>query len=307
MLDILKVVSKAVGKSGGTFSHLCIDNGTVEANNGRISIVAQVPDLEGITATVPADKFINAVKACKGTPEVKTTDATLMVKSGAFSARIPLNHGDFPRMSYDEGEVTSLPPGVVDKLAIAQSFATSPAFNGVLLRNERICGVAESGAIAIAGASVPHDIVIPIDTVADIVSIKDQPSAIRVSDNYAVIEYASFKLRTALVDKKWPDLDKFLSFDASALSPITDELRDAVSTVIPFTDKNKEVAFTGDAVTGGDAVVDGIAMPESVFNGEWLSTAMKHTNRMHITDAHIAQFAGDGIVAVLAGKARKGA
>jgi len=310
MLDTLKVLNKAVNKNGGIFAHLCIDDGYVEANNGRISILAAVPELKGITATVPADKFISAVKACKGDTDIKTTDASLIVKSGSFSARIPLSKSDFPRMAYTNGQRVPVPDKFTDTLAIAQSFATSDQFNGVLLRGSKICSIRPEGAIALDGALVPTDIVLPIDTVADVVAIKDQPVDMLVSDTHAVISYHSFQLRTALIDRKWPDADSVLGFDVTTLEAITDATREALTTVVPFIGQDKRVTFTGEALTGGEATVEGIDIEASSFNGEYLSNVFKHADAMQIvTNAAghtVCEFAGDGIVGALAGMRYKG-
>jgi DNA polymerase III sliding clamp (beta) subunit (PCNA family) len=304
MKDLLKVLNKAVNKLGGIFSHLCIDDGTVEANNGRISIVASIPELAKIKATVPADKFIAAIRACSDDIAIKTTKSFLTIKSGTFSARIGLNTQEFPRMDYSGGEAVTVPDAFVNALNIAQSFVTSDIFDGVLLRGGGIYGMSNSGAIMVDGSTVPHDVVLPIDTVADIISIKEQPTTLHVAKEYVIVEYASFKLRSALVDKKWPDADQFMTFDREALAPITDELRKAVDTVLPFADSTKRVVFTGEALTCGEASVDGLDIPESAFNGEELANVLKHATSINVLadGTTMAQFIGPGVVGVQAGQ-----
>lgn len=305
MLDTLKILNRAVNKNGGIFASLCIDDGYVEANNGRISILAAVPELDGITATVPADKFISAVRACKGVMEIKTTDSSLIIKAGSFSARIPLNKSTFPRMDYSVGQRVDVPAMFVDKLATVQSFTTSPDFNGVLLRGDHIYGIRPEGAVALDGTTVPCDIVLPIDTVTDLIAIKEQPVDMRVSDSHAIISYDLFQVRTALIERKWPDTGNYLSFDTDGMTPVTDALREALTTVLPFIDNSKRVTFTGDELVGGEATMEDINMPQSSFNGEYLATVLKHSTALRITknqQGHtVVEFIGDGIVGVMAG------
>jgi len=308
MLDTLKILNRATAKQG-IFAHLCIDDGYAEANNGRISIRAAIPELKGITATVAADKFISAVKACKGAMEIKTTESSLLVKSGAFSARIALNKADFPRMTYSEGTPVALPPDFVEKLAIAQAFATSEAFNGILLRGKRIYSIRQEGAVAIDGIDVANDVVLPIDTVSDIVSIREAPVDMATTGTHAVLVYQNFWLRTQVIDKKWPDAESVLSFDHDALSHVSQELREALDTVMPFVDREKRVTFTGEAIKGGEATVNGITLPRSSFNGEYLTTALKYADSINITTVqgnHAGvQFTGKDLVGTMVGLVTK--
>jgi hypothetical protein len=303
MKDLLKIVNRAVKKKGGVFANIRITDGVAEANNGRIAIRATVPELAGITATVPGDKLMAALNACKGTISVKTTAASLMVKSGSFSARIPLVTVDLPEADYAVGEPVDLPQGFPSKLSTAATFA-SEDFDGVLLRDSGIYGLSEGAFVAIDGAPVPGDVVLPLETVADIAAIKEQPTAMRVSDNFAVLDYASFQLRTQLVDKRWPDVDKFLQFDPGTVPAIGEDALEAVKSVLPFADHTKRVTFLDGAVLCGEAEVKGVDVTDGAFSGELLQKALTVATGFEVAveDGFTrARFMGDGLRGVLAG------
>ena len=308
MKDLLKVVNRAVKKNGGVFSYMRIDDGTVEANNGRIAIRATVPELDGVTATVPGAKLVAAVNACKGDIHVHTTNANLMVKSGSFSARIPLLVNDVPASDYDEGTPVTVPGDLPVKLATAAGFA-SEQFNGVLLRGSGIYGVSANAFIELAGEAVDGDVVIPLDTVADLAAIKELPTGMRVTDNAVIFDYASFQLRSQKVDKHWPDVSPFLTFDEDAVPTVPDGCLEAVTSVLPFADPSGQVTFTDGSVTCGEATVDDIDVADGTFVGDTLRKALSLSTGFGVyregdNAEHIrARFIGDGVRGVLAGRA----
>lgn len=311
MLDLLKIVLRATQKGGGILSNVKIADGTVDASNGRISVRATVPELDGITAVVSAERLVKAVAACKGAPEVKTTATNLIVKSGGssahrFSARIPLNATDFPEADYDSGQGVGVPAGFLDNLAAAVAF-TSEDFKGVLLRGEQIIGVSRNAMIAMDGTPVPHDVVLPLETVKDLLAAKEPPTAMRVGEGHATFDYPSFQLRTQLNGNIWPNVAPLLDWDADKMGALPTDWAEAVRTVAPF---GKTVIFTGDAATAGpegsEATVEGVTVPASGFVTDTLLAALGHAERFAVAARDgggepLMRFAGAECRGVLAG------
>ena len=71
--------------------------GRIQGQNGWLAIDAPCPELAGIEATVPAERFLKAVDACDGEPKLSLTDTSMTVSRKGFKARIPLlPHDSFP-------------------------------------------------------------------------------------------------------------------------------------------------------------------------------------------------------------------
>ena len=105
MIETLNIVKGAVANKAivPVLTHFHIYDGRVQGSNGKLCIDAPLPELSALELTVPAVKFMQAVKACKGTPKLNVTPTgRLSVSSSTFRALLPLLPAEsFPRSRPD--------------------------------------------------------------------------------------------------------------------------------------------------------------------------------------------------------------
>ncbi|QIQ60758.1 putative replicative clamp [Stenotrophomonas phage BUCT627] len=213
MIDELKFVQGAVGKTDmlAQMTHFCIENRQIRATNGRITIGA--PIACDLTVKPKADKFVAAITQAEGTVSLTVNQAgKLVVKSGRMNVRIDCLTEDFHYPRPDgiarqiDGQglrkaLDTLRPLVAERRA-PQEWA-----KGVLLR----------GASAFAtnghavgqywiGTEFPGEVVIPLDTVAEILRIKEAPKHVQIDNSSMTFHYEGMKwVRTALLAARWPE------------------------------------------------------------------------------------------------------
>lgn len=302
MIDLLKIVNKATTtKSTAVMSHFRIVDGAVTATNGAITINAEVAELDGINATVPAAQFLTAIAACKDEPQITTTDKSMMVKAGSFKARLPRSFEPFPDPDWN-GEEDTVPPDFSKKLGTAAKFIGG-RYTGVLIKNGYAYATDNASMVRVElDGFIDSDFTLPEEAVKLLTTINEQPVAASVAENYAVIEYASFKIRCSTLALEWPDVDKYIQFTAESLDPIPDGLSDAVKTVTQFLSKSDapRVTFRDGAVYAGGAEIGGFDLPDVVMGADAANVLLSIMDKADFSVSPM-RFAGHEIVGVCAG------
>ncbi len=213
MLDELKFVQGAVGKTDmvAQMTHFCIENRQIRATNGRITIGA--PIACDLTVRPKADKFVAAITQAEGTVSLTVNQASkLVVKSGKMNVRIDCLNEDF---YYPRPEGIARPIDgeglrkALDTLRplVAERRAPQEWAKGVLLRGGS--AFATNGHAVgqyWIGGDFPAEVVIPQDTVTELLRIKAAPLHVQIDKNSMTFHFEGQKwIRTVLLAAHWPD------------------------------------------------------------------------------------------------------
>jgi DNA polymerase III sliding clamp (beta) subunit (PCNA family) len=302
MLDLLKTMHKIISKKSITpiLSHAYINDGEVTMMNDALSIKAHFEEFTGITATVQADRFVAAVIACNGNPQIKASDKTLTLRSGKFSARLPLNNDPYPSTEWG-GKFAKLTEDFPAKLKMAKAFMGG-RFAGVLLKDSACYATNNNAMVKIALPNMAcTDISLPAVAVDFIVGLNEQPTRFKMSKNYIILEYPGFSLRSRLLDLVWPDVAQFFEFEPATLPDVPDGFSDAVATVAGFTLDNS-IAVSDGTVIGGEAEIAGFnEIADFTMMAKTLIALLGCTTKADFTQSPF-RFSGDGVLGVCAEK-----
>lgn len=232
MLDELKFVMGAVGKTDmvSAMTHFCIEAGQVRATNGRIAIGSPIAcDLD---IRPKADQMVAAIAHCEDTITLNMTAAGfLRVKSGRFAVSVPCSPDPhhYPR---PEGLASPL-DGVKlrEALAVLKPFmadrrAPQDYAKGVGLRGKS--AFATNGHAVgeyWIGSAFPRDVIIPYDTVIELLRVKDAPKYMQIDDRSITFHYERGRwIRTALIAAKFPDVSALFEKVEGNWKPMGEEV-----------------------------------------------------------------------------------
>lgn len=267
MRDILNRVRGAVSTKDlvPVLTHFAFRDGTVAGFDGRLYIQAPLPKgLRKLACTVDAVKFLAAVDACGGEPQLAAADGKLKVSRGNFAATLPT------------GALDQFVPAMPDAPAGAKRLPLLPALQRLLpfigedASRPWACGVLFSGARAYATTNVvlvrtklrqglpgKGDCNLPRFAVEELLRIGEEPCGIGRSDHSLTFHYADGSwLRTTLFDTAWPKPPEELLKPGHEAWPVAPDLALAVAQVQPFCPdpKNPIIVFDGDTVRTLDGV-----------------------------------------------------
>ena len=303
MLQTLKLVRGAVADKDTVpeLTHFFIYQGRIQGANSRMAIDAPLPELAGMSLTVPADRFIKAVDLMQSEPAVTVTDTNVIMKHGAFSVRLPILQNDaYPRTTPnpvewepDEDELLPLlkrlrpfiatdanqvwPLGVwIDDKGYA--YATN---NVTMLRDK--CGL-------LVGTG--HSINLPAFAIDELLHIAKEPVSFGVTDGAITFYFEDTTwLRTQLISVPWPvqTLDKLYGdSNYKKMAAIPESLASAVAMILPICPNAgfPVVMFKDGAVCTEDgetqATVEGFKLPDAMFNGNILKLVVEYATHLRV-------------------------
>lgn len=298
MLETLRFVRGAVSSKDlvPVLTHFCIKDGCVEGQDGRLVIRAPCPEIEGVSAVVPADKFLRAVDHCDGDPTITITDNTMRLKRGKFSARLQLmNVEEYPAADvfdpHSEGDSRSF--SLIQKiLGVMKDFvskdASRPWSCSVFFKDGKAYA---TNNVILVRADIPWDappLVVPSFCVEEIVRIGKPPVSISWGDNALRIGYGGgWWLQSRMVDGTWPSIEHFDNIidGSEGFIDITGEMRTALEKLRPFVPDAKmpiiELGPTGMSTQEGlsHAEVDVGVLPVAVFRAEALQMVFDYATQ----------------------------
>lgn len=245
MLDELKFVQGAVGKTDmvAQMTHFCIENRQIRATNGRIAIGS--PIACDLNIKPKAAQMVAAIAQCEDTISLHmTTAGFLRVKSGGFSVSVPCTPDEY---HYPRPEGVAAPIDGANFRAALESL--KPFMAERRASQDYAKGVALMGKSAYAtnghavgqywiGSALPVDIIIPYDTVIELLRVKDVPKHIQVNDNSVTFHYEGGRwIRTVLIGTKFPDASVLFNKERGDYIKIPEEA---------FTVAKKLKKFVGD-------------------------------------------------------------
>lgn len=321
MLDILNLVRGAVSDKQvlPVLTHFHIYNGRVQGVNGRIAIDSVCAPLKGIEVTVPADRFLNAMTACSGTPTKTaiTEGGKLSLSKGKFRALIALLPNDsFPKTAVSKGEVVSLPDmlSVFNRLrAFISNDASRPWSQGLLFRGQ-YCYATNNVIIARVPLKqkMTKDIILPNYAIDELQRIGREPNKITMTPEAIQFHFDTWWLKANSLNAVWPAVEDFFVSFPKKLSPVPPGLLDAVTTLkgmVPDPDF-PIIEMTADRIstTEGDhfAQIEGMKLHEGRYNASMLQSVLSVATHIDFTQyPGRVPFTGDnGLVGFMVGLKR---
>ena len=303
MLETLELVFGAVATKDivPVMTHVCIHPGRMQGGDGVITIDAPfVCDLP--PCAVPGQKFLNAVRACKGTPNLAMTDGgRLSVKKGSFKAFLSvLPEGQFP-VDTVRGESVPVPSTLLKALKTIRPFvskdASRPWSMGVYLSENY--AYATNNVILVR---VPVDwnsgtdmglsaMVLPTNAIDALLDLQELPSELHVDSTSATFTYNDGSwLKTRLTSAPWPNVAAMLDAAQLPTAIVQPELLEAVQKVKKFCTNVKfptiqlsEEGVASDDGGGDIASVEGLQLPKSSYNGDMLELVLTHATYIDFT------------------------
>ena len=317
MIETLNLVAGAVSTKDmlPVLTHFCIYDGRIQGSNGRVAIDAPCSELAGLDAIVPAEKFLKAVNACQGEPQLKlNADKTrLTISKGRFRATVSLLQvDDYPREENAAGEKTTFAQPVLPMLRMLAPFvsddASRPWACSILLRD----GYAYATNNVVV-ARTPYkwtagDLALSAAGIDEMLRIGDEPTAITVTEHGCWMHYTRCWLKMQLLQGGWPEaLSKLMAQLATAQPPpLPAGLLDDVQLLKPFfPDEKMPIVLTGpEGVSTQDgqhsAAVEGGGLPKGAFRLESLSLVLAIATHADLA-ASPSPWRGDNIEGLLSG------
>lgn len=254
MLETLKFVRAAVCKHGHNpaMMHFRIQGGTVQANNGRLSI--QAPLATDIDCTPHAGQFIRAIAACEDVISMHLENGRLLVRSGKFKTHVSCcDNSSFPKY-VPTGQMFPLSQAIVPILKKLIPFVSTDE------RRPWACGVHFANNSAIATNSIcivehwmpiafPVIANIPRDAINELLRLKMEPVALQVTAHAVTFHLPGEAwVACTLMNYEWPDVqavfnnaNKFKGqyVDSASLGTLLDD----VSKIEDFTNELGAVYF----------------------------------------------------------------
>jgi hypothetical protein len=261
--------------------------GRMQSSDGKIVIDVDCPELKDLEFSVNGSKFVKAIEACDGAPdELKVTESNLLVRKGAFRARLPLLPVGYPRtdFEYEKNQWLKIPPikGILRSLL---------PFIGIDASRPWCCGALfKAGAIYATNnaviATTPYEALpifnLPSFAVTEILGIDEEPTNIAVAENHITLQYRHFLFRSQILPTDWPDMEKLLGAVPDNIPEIQPGLPMAIDKVVDFCpDADFQcIVFNEDSVatTEGDisAAVEGFKLPKGRYRAVVLQSVLAH-------------------------------
>lgn len=300
MRDTLSFVRGAVADKEGAIPALtrfCISGGRIQGSNGRLVIDAPCPELEGIEALVPADRFLNAIDACEGEPDdVSITDAgRLMIRRGKFKASLPLQPvASFPRATPTEGAPRSWSPALLSTLARLRPFigedSTRQWCLTIVADGERAYATnsAMIGSLPAPGLQFQ----LPVFLIDELLRIGTDPGGHIIDASSITFFYGSSWLRSQLIIDEFPlkTAQRVTAWD-DKLKRMPDDLVAKIESILPFCLDRKYplIHFTdkGISTTPGEtqAEIEGAGWPPLAFDARNLLPMLRAATHFGIDPA----------------------
>lgn len=250
LLNKLKFVQGSVAKKDllPALTHFRIEKGIIQGYNGRMALA--VPIDFDVDCTPKAIPLVSAISKCNETIQLgMTATGRLSVKSGKFRTYIDCIEGPTAHVE-PEGEFVNIDGNaMLTALKLLQPFiaddAARPWSNGVRFAGSSAYA---TNNVVIAehwlGEPFPIEVVIPRDTVKELLRIKEVPERFQVGSNSMTFHYSDGKwARTNLIDHPWPSQISELFNQPSNPEQIPQEFFVGLDAMKPFIDKFNRIVF----------------------------------------------------------------
>lgn len=309
MKDQLNLVRGAVSKKElvPVLTAFHIYDGRIQGMNGFLAIDTTLKELKGLNITIPAERFMKAVDACEGEPELRITESSLLVKGGSLKVTIPLMpHVNFPKQEI-EGEKKKV-SGLLAALETLYPFITEDASRpwacGVMLKNNFAYATNNVSIVKIPFKSSYNGLIIPLHAINELLRIKEEPRYIFLSNSWITFDMNNCWLKARLIEAEWPDVDKLFE-DCQLKVPAN--LAEEVDLLAKFASKNRipAIIFEEEKIVlqEGGAEFKRQGLPKGFYNAEPLARCLKAATHIDFNKYPAAvPFKGkDGLMGILIG------
>ena len=290
MIDKLQFVKGAVAGTDliPVLTHFCIYNGRLQGSNGRTTLDIEFHELDGLNVAVPATKFIAAINACKGVPQLSFSDTNLTITKGRFKSKIGfLPHEAYPIAVLGNVFRFKMPP-LLEPLKELKPFvsvdASRPWSNSILIQGEYLFATNNVAMVRYHLLGMPENIklILPAAFVDELIRIKVEPIefGLDTSSVYAFYEDGSW-VKTQLLNGDWPDMigklnDTISSGYADAFE-LDSELLEGVESISKFfpDEKLPIVVFSEKGIGTNDGV------HSAIYEYEGLTESAYHYKALH--------------------------
>lgn len=299
MLDRLKLVYGAVHERSlmTVLSHVFIYNGRVQATDGKICIDAAFPELKGLNAVAPADRFLAAIEGSDSDPRIELQEGRIVIASGPFRARIPTREiKEFPKAEPDPPD-WELDGELLPMLKRLRPFMANDAMNiwstsllftqRLAIATNNVCMIGEPCSL-LEGTKI-KSIAVPHAALDEVMRMGEEPTAFGVSENSVTFYFDDTWIKSQLILAPWP-IDKATELYDTApkkMERVPEGLAKAVAKIMPFCkdDKFPIILLGANGVATEDHVhqaeVTGIDLPTMRFNGDMLSLMLKSADHLY--------------------------
>lgn len=272
MLDVLNFVRGAIAKKdfAPALTHFRIKHKRILGFNGVLAISSPIElDLDVCPKAVP---LVKAIQSCKDTIKLNITPAgKLSVSSGKFRAYIECAQVPFPEV-YPEGDSFAIPEGFLEILSLLSPIiaedASRPWARGILFKGP-VALVTNNIVLAQywTGLDFPLPINLPQEAIAELLRLGIPPTRAQVTESSITFHYEGDRwLRTQLYPSDWPNVEAILEA-AFTYTPVPEGLWEAVSTIMPFLEKEGRVYFRDGQVSSTLVEGEGASFAAGVTAG----------------------------------------
>lgn len=281
MLETLKFVYAAVCRNDlqPTLTHFRIQNGTITAYNGLLSIRA--PLAVGLDCAPVAGQFLKAVKACEETVSLHVEGAKLCVRSGKFKTYVDLatDPSRFPDLE-PTGEIFPVRAPVIGMLKkLAPFMGTDEARLwqcGVLFCNQSVY-TTNNISIVEHWSAAPFPVIasMPAEAVRELIRLNVEPVSVQADAQRVVFHLPGGAwVGARVLAYEWPDLQAIIASVAGVpVKPLDPALLDAVEKVSQFADTLGKVYFHNGAVSTVPLGQDGTTVETEASPGKGIHRA----------------------------------
>lgn len=255
--DALSFVSRAVSRKDfdERLCHLLIKDRKAVAFDGLIATSCPI-DIDMHVKPHARDLML-AIKTIEDLEtEMKMTvtpAGKLSIKAGKFKVFVScLPDKELMTFPEPEGEFVETGKGLMEAIRLAAPFmstdASRPWAMGMLITKKSV--MATNNVVVIEkwhGSNFPREVILPAPAVAEILSIRETPIGMQVSENSATFHYEGDRwLRTQLVEGAWPTerVQERLGQPSNCV-PVPEGLFEAIERIKKFADAEKPYVFLG--------------------------------------------------------------
>jgi len=278
----LRMVRGAVAKKDivPVLTHFHIYDKRIQGGNGKIAIDCPCDTLPDMNVTVPAERFLKAVDACGGEPNIKIKDDTkLIVSKRKFRATLPLlEHTTFPRNTQPDGyETLNDFETVLNALRLLQPFIGDDAtrhWTGGVWFHDGYAYATNNIVLARTKVDMRLSFILPAYAIEEVLRLNMVPIGFHLDETSLYLKYVNgMWLRSQLIEGQWPESVGEMIVK-SQTTPLSKEFIEAIEKILPFC-PNKDyprICLDGGKVATDDgtmsAEVDGFKGIKGFFRAE---------------------------------------
>lgn len=323
MLKTLKMVRGAVSEKNivQSMTHFFIYQGRIQGTNGRVAIDAPIPELDGYSFTVPAEKFIKAIDGFTKEPKIEVADTRVVISEGKMKVRLPILANDaFPRTDPDPDEYApenEILPALRRILPYISQDASKPWSTGafitedgfILATNNVIMVREEFDLLAGTGFSLN----IPACAIEEMLSIGEEPTGFGIREDGGSITFyyeGGHWIRVLTLSNDWPHetiTRLFNGIDIKEQVAIPKGFKEQVARLLPFcpNEKFKVVVLSDGGISTEEgeqsAEIGGFKLTPTRFNGEMLLLVLGEAKKWHLNPSGPSSFSSDCMRGVFVG------